>query len=415
MGLVRRIADRPLLHALASWISRFFAGSRVGKRLLESPGWSPPLEIPGDDEFLDLEIRDVDVPGKPFGIVFSADGQFVFVSYQNEEKKTGGVAVYAWNAMKVTFLHALALDVLVWDLTITRAGDLLLVANDTGVVFIDALRAQADVDAILGRVSYGAHLRTVKVQLSADERFVLATDEHQSTLTIIDITRAKGTGYRTEAVIQQLPLDLAPVGMDLSKDGRHLFVTCEMARLKRLPDLLNWFIYAATYRGSLYRAGVLTVVDLQKIADAGARVIATAPAGCHPVRVSLSDDGGVAWVTARASNSLLAFGTEVLKGGGGNALLATVATGPMPVGLALVQNGSIAVVSNSNRRLGKTERQTLSFIHTQKALQGEPAHMGVVRVGSFPRSLTASPDGSYLLVSNFDSASVSVLHIDALN
>jgi len=368
----------------------------------------------GHGGFLDLGAHDVAVPGKPFGIVFSTDGRFVFVSYQSEEEQAGGVAVFRWHETEFTFMHTLTLDVLVWGLTITRAGDLLLVANDTGVVFVDALRARVDVDAILGQVRYGSNLQAVKVQLSKDERFVLATDEHHGTVTIVDIERAKATDFGVEAVIQRVVLDLAPVGMDLSKNGRFLYVTCQMARVKGLPDLANWFIYAATFLGNLYRAGTLTVVDLEKINVGRARVIATIPAGCHPVRVSLSNDD-VAWVTARASNSLLAFSTDSVRRGNGNALLATIPTGPMPVDLAFVQNDSVLVVANSNRTLGKGERQTLSFIDVQKALRGESAKMGAVRVGAFPRALTVSPDGSHLLVSNFDSCSVTVLHLDQLN
>jgi hypothetical protein len=116
--------------------------------------------------------------------------------------------------------------------------------------------------------------------------------------------------------------------------------------------------------------------------------------------VAIASD--VVWVTARGSNSLLAFDLERLIAGAARALRAVVRVGAAPVGLALLDRGSTVVVANSNR-YGRDARQpqTLSVIDADAALKGRRgALVGSVPAGAFPRELARLPDDQSLLVTN---------------
>ena len=69
------------------------------------------------------------------------------------------------------------------------------------------------------------------------------------------------------------------------------------------------------------------------------------------MRVALAPDGTEAWVTALQSNALLAFNAKSLLVHPASALQAVIPVGSEPVGLALVDDGQLALVANSNREL----------------------------------------------------------------
>ena len=110
-------------------------------------------------------------------------------------------------------------------------------------------------------------------------------------------------------------------------------------------------------------------------------VLASVYAGCSPVRVVLSEDSSIAWVTARAADTVLAFSARAIlegaapgwKGKTGHqfpALLSTTPVGTAPVGIQLFDHDSFIAVANSNRFTpGGTG--TVSILDYDKALAGE--------------------------------------------
>ena len=299
-----------------------------------------------------------------------------------------------------------------WGLALVREESLLAVANSHGVTLIDARKArEPDLDPVVGTAHYGRDLQTVQVLESADGRWLLASDEHNSTISILDLNRASDGEFGADALVSQVRVDLCPIGMALSPDGVHLYVTCQMSRVGA-PDLVNWFIWAATLHGHLRRAGVLSTIDLAvAIGDPKHAVVARTVAGGHPVRMKLSHDGRVAWVTARASNQLLAFSTEqpdLPKP------IASTPVGPAAVGLAVIEELGIVLVANSNRFAPTRQRETLSVIDIEQALAGRSACLGQIGVGSFPREIIVDARHRLLYVTNFDSQSLSIIPIESL-
>ena len=128
-----------------------------------------------------------------------------------------------------------------------------------------------------------------------------------------------------------IPAEPGPVGLAFSPDSRWLYSTSE----------------ASAARGQI---GTLTVISVPTAeSDPAASVVSRVAAGCNPVRVISSTDGRVVWVAARANNSLLAFSAARLRTDPAHALLADVRVGELPVGLALVRNGTRVVVADSSR------------------------------------------------------------------
>jgi hypothetical protein len=131
-----------------------------------------------------------------------------------------------------------------------------------------------------------------------------------------------------------------------------------------------------------------------------------------PVRVALSASGAVAWVTARGGNALLAFKTALLVTDPVHAFVASIDVGPAPVGLALIHHDSEIIVADSNRFARGLSPQTLTLVDATRALMGRPALLGTLAVGSFPRELAL--DGPTLLVTNYTSASLSLIDLSQL-
>jgi DNA-binding beta-propeller fold protein YncE len=189
--------------------------------------------------------------------------------------------------------------------------------------------------------------------------------------------------------VTRVPLARAPVGVALSADERHVFVASE---------------FDADWRD----AGVLSVVDARRAldGDAGA-VVATAPAGCHPVRVLHDAARDLVWVSARESHAVLAYDVAAPRE---PRLTAVAPVGRAPIDLALA--GRSLVVANSHR-FGGT-RGSLSVVDVRTALAGRTGSAATLEVGRFPRALAILPGAARVLVANYGSRSIQTLPMSAL-
>jgi DNA-binding beta-propeller fold protein YncE len=270
-------------------------------------------------------------------------------------------------------------------MTTDRAGRYLLVANSAGGLIVaqtDALAAGSTGPLVLLLESPSAG--SMQVLLDPDDRFAYVTDEHSSTLSVFDFEHSLRSPAPQARLVGQARMPPAPVGLAQTPDGEHLLVTSQ---------------------GSGDR-GLLTVLRARDATHDPARAaIFSVPAGCQPVRVAIASE--MVWVTARGSNSLLAFDLERLIAGAARPLRAAVRVGAAPVGLALLDRGSTVVVANSNRYGHDAEQpQTLSVIDADAALKGRKALMGSVPTGAFPRELARLPDDRGVLVTNVFSQSL---------
>ena len=281
--------------------------------------------------------------------------------------------------LRLVRVVALEPDLQPFGLHVT-AGGRLLVAAGAALISLEVDRLVRGGEPAVTRLARGAGL--IGVVATSDGRGVFATDESRSELVAL---RAAGGERR----LTRVPLAKAPVGLALSGDERRVFVTSE---------------FDADWRD----AGVLSVVDARRALDGAAGAVrATAPAGCHPVRVVHDAARDVVWVSARESDAVLAFDATALEDRPRAALLATVPVGPAPVDLALT--GGQLVVADSDRFAGGAGRGSLSVVDVRAALAGGDGAGAAWRVGRFPRALALTPDGSRLLLASFGSRSIQAI------
>lgn len=340
-------------------------------------------------------LAGVAVPGRPFGVTVAPDNQTIFVGMSPKEPGAGsGVAVLRQTGAGTRMSHLIPLGPNPAGLQLSHDGRWLLVATGDGVAVLDAKRASAGSSgAVAGKVTIGAGSGVIEVAISKDDRYAFSANERRQSVSVIDMEAARGNAKN--ARIGDIPVDLLPVGMAISADGRYLYVTSE--------------------RVDNATAGSLTVVDIAKAVRQPAKsIIARVPAGCGPVRVAVSPQDEVVWVTARGSNALLAFDAARLISTPATALLATAPVGPAPVGIELMKGGALVAVADSNRFEGRDAPQTITILDAAAVLAQKPSVRSVYRVGIFPREFGLSPDGRTLFLTNFLSGVVSIFDVSKL-
>jgi DNA-binding beta-propeller fold protein YncE len=127
-----------------------------------------------------------------------------------------------------------------------------------------------------------------------------------------------------------------------------------------------------------------------------------------------SADGSVVWVTARASDALLTFSASGLRTDPAHAVLADVAVGEAPVGLAFARHGSLIVVADSDRFNSAGQSASMAVVNVADALAGRPALIGYLPAGGFPRDVAADNSGGTVLVANYLSGQLEAVNIGAL-
>jgi DNA-binding beta-propeller fold protein YncE len=327
------------------------------------------------------------VPGTPFGVVVTADGRWSFVSLTS----AGSVGVFRIGRPALPSLVR-RVDTSGQPLgeALTPGGRYLLAADGgDGAVVINVSRAESGgTDAVLGTLGSGSAGGAIEVAVSPDGRFAFVSLEDSASIAVFNLQQGLTNGFGRSDLVGMIPVGIAPVGLAVSPDGRWLYATSELAG-------------GGSRSGG---QGTLTVISLDRAeTDPAGSVVSTVDAGCSPVRVITSADGGVVWVTARGSDRLLAFSAARLSTNPAHSLLASVEVGEAPVGLALVDSGTRIVVADSNRFGAPNATSSLAVVSAPAALAGSPSLIGYLPAGGFPREMALEPDGKTLLVTNFSS------------
>jgi DNA-binding beta-propeller fold protein YncE len=337
------------------------------------------------------------VPGSPTAVVGTPDGRWAFASVTTLSapgRSGGGIAMMALGRRAPRLVRTVSLPGSMagaYGMAMTQDG-LLLVAGYTATAVLSVRALEDGSRHPLVGMLRDAGAGQFEVAVSGDDRYAFVTDETTGGLSVFDLATALQRGFSAAGVaVGVVPLALGAVGVALSPDGAHLYVT--------------------TY-GSYGPHGQLWALDTAR-AETGAdraAVLAHAAAGCQPVRVAVSPDGRTVWVTALQSNALLGFSAADLLRDPSRALQEVVRVGSEPVGLVLVDHGDLALVGNSNRGLvpgtGTNVPQTISIINTVAALAHRSAVLGAVPAGLFPRDLTLDQATGQVLLGNYNSGTV---------
>lgn len=344
------------------------------------------------------------VDGPPFGVVTTPDGKWSFAALPGEVSvlSDSGPAAHPHVVRNVPLFDVgpSTAGELFAGAALTPDGRELLVASGPGAYVLSVAALEAgSANPVLGVLSDGASgeaASAIEVTVSPDGRYAFISMEYAAGVAVFDLRAAQASRYSSSGYRGLVRLGQAVVGGAISPDGKWLYATSELA---------------AGGKGST--PGTLSVIPVAAAeADPGGVHPITVSAGCQPVRVVLCADGSTAWVTARASDALLAFSTDRLRSGDtADALVADVRVGEAPVGVALVDGGRLAVVADSNRFAAPGASSSLSVVDTAAALAGRPALLGTLATGDFPREMSVNPNGSALLVTDYASQEVQAVNL----
>jgi DNA-binding beta-propeller fold protein YncE len=346
-------------------------------------------------------VSTVDLPSRPFGIAISADGCSLFASMFGA--RDGSIAVLARKGSHVALVRTVPLPTSAAGVVLTHDGKLLIAAALEKVVFLDAQRLISGAgDPILGSFADGKKMQSIYANVTADDKLLFVSEEAAEQITVIDLERARATGFHADSIVGKIPVGHAPIALTFSPDGRWLYTTSQAA-------MKEWgWPAACTPEGRpgnsdrVNPEGAVIAIDVARAKTDPAHSVTTrVPAGCSPVRMAISQSGERIYVTARNSNAVVAFETAKLTRVG----MASVGTAPVPI--ALIDGDKKLVVGNSNRFGGGKSTESLTVLDAAKI----DVTLGNIPAGAFPRELRTSPDGQTLYLANFGSKSLQVMDV----
>ena len=304
-----------------------------------------------------------------------------------------------------------------YGMTLTHDGELLIVASDDRVAFIDSARLIAGhSDAVLGYLNDAPMAGRVYANVSFDDRWLFLSDESARSISVVDLQKARTAGFHSDAVVGQIPVGRAPIALTFSADHQRLYTTSQV-----VPEAYGWPSVChppasdAARQPPDYPEGAILVIDVSRAThDPASAVLGAVAAGCNPVRLVTSPSGDVAYVSARTDNAILAFDTAKLLVDPAHARIGRVPVGDAPVGIAVFNTGTRLAVTNSNRFGSGTTDQSLTLIDATQIVSGDAAIIGSVPAGVFPRELTLSADKKTLFLTNFGSKNLAVIDVARL-
>jgi DNA-binding beta-propeller fold protein YncE len=354
---------------------------------------------------------DVVVPADPAGIAVSADGRSAFVTLSSANPASpNGIGVLECSQGRYRLVRVVPLESDPFGIALTHDQQLLLVADDRFVAFLSAPAALQGRPALLGHLQDGAgdvedvDPASIYVNVTTDDRYAFVSDEHNATITVINLRQARRDGFSRAAIIGKIPVGYAPIALTFSNDGRYLLTTSEDA-----PPAYDWpaTCHQEGVAPSAARPrppGAIIAIDVDRAEnDPPSAVVGRARADCSPVRLSLSPDGATAWVTNRESGTLIAFSTTKLVFGAVDARLATIAVGSNPVPVAATQDGRYVLVGETNRfgTGGTAAAGKLVVVDAaSKRVVGE------IPVGRFPRELAVGGGNVFLANNRSDTITI---------
>ena len=395
-----------------------FSNLPVGQLLVGALAWIGAVgavTIPGCQNVAPLQknltsvrTAKITVPAPPFGVVYAQQNDIAFMTLNTS------LGVLNTSAITPSLIHEIPLPASYvgvsggTGIALTHNGRYVLVtASSTALIVVDAAKAatgspEAVVGVLNGTAAAGDS--AIEVTISGHDKYAFVGQEYGSpqtsgrgTIEVFKLQRPASNGTVSGTYVGYLILGDAVVGTALSPDGRILYATSELA-------------------SSNTTQGTLSVIDVETLkTDPSKALISNVAAGCGPVRVIVSRDNRVVWVTARESNALLAFDASKLVSDQDAALLASVQVGTSPVGLTFAGvNESRILTANSNRFLYRNATTGLSVIEVDAAIRGEQANLGQIPTGLFPREFAISPNGKTILVTDYGSSMIQAVDVSTL-
>ena len=116
-----------------------------------------------------------------------------------------GVAVLRRDPERLCLMRVVTLAGNASGLALARDDTMLLVANGTGVAFLDVAKSQSGAQgAVLGSVSEAGSPGAIEVAATRDDRYAFVAKENYGTVGVIDLQRAGRGGAPSAALLAEI-------------------------------------------------------------------------------------------------------------------------------------------------------------------------------------------------------------------
>jgi DNA-binding beta-propeller fold protein YncE len=366
-------------------------------------------------------IKNIPTQGAPFAAIPSENGQWLFVtvSASNRRDKVSGsgdgIVVLRKGDGGFSFERFMPTGGTPVGMVLTHDGKLAIVAAATHIDFMDIARLTAgEKNAMIGSLVMGDGSGSFFVNVTRDDHFLFVAEESARKIAVIDLVKARKSGFTSDAIVGAIPVGNAPIALIFSPDERYLYTTSES-----MDEEAGWPADCAPEgsQGDPNRKrgpqGAVILIDVERAKTSPSNaVVAKAPAGCDAVRLVLAPKADVAFVTARGDNEVLALDTGKLLTDPMHAKLARLKIGQSPVGVIVDQSGDRLYVTSSNRFANDAnDRQFVAVIDASGAKDGKLLPLGRIPAGAFPRELHFTNDQETLIITNFLSKTVELVDL----
>jgi hypothetical protein len=206
-------------------------------------------------------------PGDPFLTIPSPDGCWAFASLVNTTNGwPGGVARLRNAEGDLRLERVLPLASGALGIATTQDGKLLIAPRENDIDFIDIEHLMIGrPDAVLGTITEAGGLGRDYAAVTRDDRYLFVANETDSSITVIDLARARASHFGAPSVIGHIRTGRAPAGLVFSNDDKYLYLTAQQA-----PAALQWPIDCRPQGSSDpsakpdHRHGVIMVVDVAR-------------------------------------------------------------------------------------------------------------------------------------------------------
>jgi DNA-binding beta-propeller fold protein YncE len=365
-------------------------------KCVQKPVNGTPANILSDQNKKQITNPVPQFPSHPFAVATTPDGKYTFVTL------TGALAVLKnGKALMPTLVHTINMPGADKGFTFSKDGQDLLVATDGGAFAYSVSAAEQGRAQLLGKLLTTGGRGAVQDTFSPDGKFLFVTLQSTTGVAVFNYQEAKASGFANNGFVGLIPTGLEPVGIELSPDGKTMYVT-SMHRTDPAVEQVGGI-------------GFVSVIDVQKAeTDPKHAVLHEVTAGCNPVRVIVTPDGKTAWVTVRESDALLAFDTAKMRTDPRHSLVARVDICSNPIGESFAAGHTRVVAACSDLDQNVDGKQGIAIVNTQAALdgKGQQAYTGMVLTGGLPRQFTVRGDA--LMVTNYGAGQLLAINVNDL-
>jgi len=372
-------------------------------------------------------ITRVALPGRAFQSLSTADGCWMFVSMHPRPDSGGsGVAVIRRVANAPILERTVPgppppprfrVPGMLAGMALTHDNRILIVAALDRLSFFDvAGLTSGAANALAGELrSEGALPGYFQVALASNDSVLFVSNHNGESITVINLAEARRSSFARIPVIGKIPTGYGPGAIVLSRDGRYLYATTQLADPNwHWPNACRAPGTAANVAPNRSH-GAVHVIDVSRaVVDPTRAVIMTTDAGCDPVRLVLSPTNDRAYITARTDNTLLAFDARKLVDDSAHALIGRVRTHAGPVGVVVFDGGRRVAVANALRFTGVTgDSEVVSVIDAEAIGTSRNPVIGNVPSDG-PADLELTRDRRTIVVSNYEPQGLTLISIAKL-